>query len=53
MPRTRRAYQSDVNDPGCVKTLQARKCGEWNFSDHQNWKGTENSGDEISSLKDN
>src|SRR6476646_3629091 len=22
MPRIRRAYQSDVNDPGCVKTLR-------------------------------
>ena len=33
MPRTRRAYQSDVNDPGCVKTLQSRECGEWYFSD--------------------
>jgi hypothetical protein len=30
MPRIRRAYRSDVNDPGCVKTHVSVKCEKYN-----------------------
>ena len=52
MPRTRRAYQSDVNDPGCVKTLQSREMRRMVFLRSTKIGGDENPRNELSALKD-